>query len=112
MSPKIISDDVHGTAVESFWAGTSFLLASAGFQLVFASFSHIFGRKPILVSALTIFTTGSVIAGIASTFTAIIVGRSLQGIGGGGVIVLTQIIITDMVPLRTRGKWFGFISGT
>jgi MFS family permease len=47
---------------------------------------------------------------VAKNFTVILVGRSIQGIGGGGVIALTEIIATDMVPLRERGKWFAFIS--
>ena len=40
------------------------------------------------------------------------IGRSIQGVGGGGIISLTEILITDLVPLRERGKWFGFQSLT
>jgi MFS family permease len=39
-----------------------------------------------------------------------LVGRSLQGVGGGGIISLTEIIVTDLVPLRFRGAWFGYLS--
>lgn len=49
-------------------------------------------------------------AALAKDFATILVGRSIQGIGGGGVIVMTEIVATDLVPLRERGKWFGFIS--
>lgn len=51
-----------------------------------------------------------IIAATAKSFEGILIGRSIQGIGGGGVITLTEIIVTDLVPLRERGKWFNFIS--
>ncbi|KAM3066501.1 hypothetical protein ACMFMG_011999 [Clarireedia jacksonii] len=75
-----------------------------------ASFSHIFGRKPILLLALTIFTIGAVVSALANSFTLLLVGRSVQGIGGGGLMALTYVIVTDMVTLRDRGKWFSIIS--
>ena len=103
----IIASKLHGTAIEAFWSGTSFLLTSTVFQPSYASFSHIFGRKPLVYVALTFFTVGAIIAALAKNFTAMLVGRSLQGVGAGGIISLTEIVITDMVPLRERGKWFG-----
>jgi MFS family permease len=107
----IIAADLGGSAIEAFWAGTSFLLTSTVFQPSYASFSHIFGRKPMVFIALTFFAIGAIIAGVSKNFTELLVGRSLQGVGAGGIISLTEIIITDMVPLRVRGKWFGFMSG-
>ena len=99
-----------GSAIEAFWSGTSFLLTSTVFQPVLGSFSHIFGRKPLIYVSLALFLAGSIIAAVAKNFTIVLVGRSIQGTGGGGIIVLTEIVITDMVPLRERGKWFSFIS--
>jgi MFS family permease len=95
---------LRGFAIEVFWSGTSFLLASTVFQPVIGSFSHIFGRKPMIYISLAFFTVGSIIAALAKGFDIIIVGRSIQGIGGGGIIALTGIVVTDMVPLRERGK--------
>ena len=40
----------------------------------------------------------------------ILVGRAIQGVGGGGIVVLTEIIVCDMIPLRQRGQWFGILS--
>lgn len=57
--------------------------------------------------ALTFFAVGAIIAAVSNNFTVMLVGRSLQGVGAGGMISLTEVIITDMVPLRERGKWFG-----
>ena len=60
--------------------------------------------------ALVLFLVGAIVAGVSKNFGALLVGRSLQGIGGGGLIALTEIIVTDLVPLRLRGQWFGIIS--
>ncbi|KAI9680156.1 MAG: hypothetical protein M1829_001393 [Trizodia sp. TS-e1964] len=106
----IVADRLQGTAIEAFWSGTSFLLTSTVFQPNFASFSHIFGRKPMILVALTFFAAGAIIAALADNFAVLLVGRSIQGVGGGGIIVLTEVVVTDLVPLRLRGQWFGFIS--
>ena len=65
----------------------------------------------MILIALSFFLVGAVVAGVAHNFATLLVGRSLQGIGGGGLISLTEIVVTDLVPLRLRGKWFGIISG-
>jgi MFS family permease len=109
---QIMAQKLSGTAIEAFWCGTGFLLASTVLQPNFASFSHIFGRKPMLLSALTLFTAGAIICALSNNFTVMLVGRTIQGAGGGGIIALTEIIVTDLVPLRERGKWIGFISMT
>jgi MFS family permease len=101
---------LHGTAIEAFWSGTSYLLTSTVIQPVIGSFSHIFGRKPLVLVSIAFFAIGIIIASVANNFTVILVGRSIQGIGGGGVVTMTQVIVTDMVPLRLRGKYFSFIS--
>lgn len=60
--------------------------------------------------ALVLFLIGAIVAGVSHNFGALLVGRSIQGIGGGGLIALTEIVVTDLVPLRFRGQWFGIIS--
>lgn len=107
---QIVADKLHGTGVEAFWAGTSFLLTATVFQPTFASLSHVFGRKPLLLLALTFFTVGAIICALSNNFTAMLLGRSIQGVGGGGISALTYVIVTDMVTLKDRGKWFGLIS--
>ncbi|KAH8601292.1 major facilitator superfamily domain-containing protein [Bisporella sp. PMI_857] len=98
------------TAIEAFWCGTSFLLTSTVFQPSFASFSHIIGRKPVLLAALFIFTLGTIVCSIANKIAVLLAGRCVQGIGGGGLVALTYVIVADMVTLRERGKWFSLIS--
>ena len=88
------------------------MLSSTVFQSTFASLSNVIGRKPLLLIALLFFTVGALVCALAQNITTLLVGRSIQGLGGGGIISLTEILITDLVPLRERGKWFGFQSLT
>jgi len=104
----IIAKALGGTAIEEFWSGTSFLLTSTVFQPVIGSCSHLFGRKLLIYISLAFFLAGSIIAAVANNFTVILVGRSIQGIGGGGIICLTEMVVVDTVPLRERGKYFSY----
>ncbi|PVI08234.1 MFS general substrate transporter [Periconia macrospinosa] len=106
----VMAKALGGSAIEAFWSGTSFLLTSTVFQPVLGSFSHIFGRKPLIYVSLGFFLAGTIAAALANNFTVVLVGRSIQGVGGGGIIALTEIVVTDMVPLRERGKWFSIFS--
>ncbi|KAK5677788.1 hypothetical protein LTS10_009671 [Elasticomyces elasticus] len=107
--PRITSA-LHGTAIEGFWSATSFLLTSTVFQPVFGSFSDIFGRKPMILISLFCFGLGAILAAVAhGSMALMLVGRSVQGVGGGGVLVLTEIVITDLVPLRFRGQYFSLM---
>lgn len=106
-----MSRKLGGTAIEAFWAGTSFLLASTVFEPLWASISHIFGRKPALFATLVVFTVGTIIAAVANNFTVILVGRTIQGIGGGGILILPEILITDLIPLAERPMYFSIVSG-
>lgn len=54
---------------------------------------------------------GILISSLAHDFTLMLVGRTIQGIGGGGIILLNDIIITDLIPMRLRGAYFGAIGG-
>jgi MFS family permease len=105
---QVMAKALHGSAIEAFWSGTAFLLTSTVFQPVLGSFSHIFGRKALIYVSLGFFLAGSIIPALANNFTVILVGRSIQGIGGGGIICLTEMVVVDTVPLRERGKWFSF----
>jgi MFS family permease len=105
----VIAKKLHGTAIEAFWAGTSFLLASTVFQPNFASFSHIFGRMPVIMVSIILFFVGVMMAALSNDFGLLLAGRSIQGIGGGGIIAMTEIVVTDLVPLRWRGQWAGII---
>lgn len=96
--------------VRSTWMLQVHQLTITVFQPSFASLSNIFGRRPLVITAITFFFVGAVVAAVAKNFTYMLVGRSIQGVGGGGIIALTEVIITDIVPLRLRGQYFGVFS--
>ena len=108
-----IAHSLAGSTIEAFWAGTSFLLTSTVFQPVIGSLSSIFGRKALLMVSLVFFAVGAIVAALAKRgdgMAVLLIGRSVQGIGGGGVIVLAEILGTDMVPLRQRGLYMAMIN--
>ncbi|TAQ90889.1 hypothetical protein B7494_g785 [Chlorociboria aeruginascens] len=106
--PKLALE-LHGSAVDTFWTGTSYLLANAVLQPFFAALSDIFGRPSLLFLSVTFFTIGTIICCSANSFTQLLAGRSVQGIGGGGMIVLVLVITTDIIPLRQRPKYNALI---
>ncbi|KAF2190863.1 MFS general substrate transporter [Zopfia rhizophila CBS 207.26] len=104
-----IAGELHGYALQSFWLGTSFLLAATAFQPIYTSCSDIFGRKPMLLTALAFSTVGAFLAAVTGKFTGLLLGRSVQGIGGGGLYALTHLIGTDLVSAKDRSKWSNII---
>ncbi|KAF2114257.1 major facilitator superfamily domain-containing protein [Lophiotrema nucula] len=109
---RSISSALNGTSIEAFWAGTSYLLTSAIFQPVIASISEVFGRQQLLLASLCFFTVGTILCSVANGFEVLLVGRSIQGIGGGGIITMSQVIFCDIVPLRQRPRYFALVLGS
>ncbi|CDZ98057.1 Tetracycline resistance protein TetB/drug resistance transporter [Phaffia rhodozyma] len=92
---------------KSGWVATSYLLTSTAFQPLYGRFSDIFGRKIMLIIALTIFFIGSLACALSKTMIQLIVFRALSGMGGGAIITLAMIIVSDIVSLKDRGKFSG-----
>ncbi|KAJ3098110.1 hypothetical protein HK100_005170 [Physocladia obscura] len=90
------------------WIGSSYLLTSASSGALYGKMADIFGRKWVFVFAILVFEIGSLICGISSSMIALIVGRAIAGVGGGGISSLVLIIISDIVSIRDRGKYQGF----
>lgn len=74
-----------------------------------ASLSHFWGRQQLLLISLVCFTVGIILCTVACDFTVMLTGRCIQGVGGGGIITLTQVIFCDIVPLRVRPKYFSLV---
>jgi MFS family permease len=89
--------------------GTSYLLASAVTMPYTAALSDIFGRPICLLASLASFTLGSIICCLAQTLSTLLVGRCFQGVGGGGILIISLVIFTDIVPLRYRAKYYGIV---
>ncbi|KAK0618892.1 major facilitator superfamily domain-containing protein [Immersiella caudata] len=94
---------------KAFWLGSSSALTSTLIQPCCACLCSIFGRKGALGSSAVCLAAGSLLAAVAQDYATLITGRCIQGIGAGGVSAITDIIITDIVPLRFRGQWFAYI---
>jgi MFS family permease len=85
----------------------SFLVAATVTSPLFATLSAIFGRKPLLLAALTFLTCGSFIAAVTGNVTGMLIGRTVQGTGTGGIAVLSNLIVSDLVSAVDRWKWSG-----
>ena len=93
------------------WVTTAYILASTIMLPVYGKLGDLIGRKGLFISAIAIFIVGSVIGGLAHDMTWLIAGRAVQGLGGGGLMILAQAIIADVVPARERGKYMGIMGG-
>ncbi|KAG7038216.1 MFS general substrate transporter [Colletotrichum scovillei] len=91
------------------WVGNIFFLTSAAVQPLFGQFSNLFGRRNLTLFIVAIYTLGSGICGGANSPTMLIAGRAVQGMGSGGVNMIIDIIISDLVPLRDRGNYIAII---
>ncbi|KAJ1567188.1 hypothetical protein HK405_006833 [Cladochytrium tenue] len=91
------------------WIGTAYLISSASFALIFGKAAEVFGRKWVLVVALVIFEAGSAVCGASQSMDMLVVGRALAGVGGGGILALVVIIVSDIVSLRYRGQFQGIV---
>jgi EmrB/QacA subfamily drug resistance transporter len=103
--PTIVND--LGGLSHLSWVVTAYLLASTATTQVWGKLGDQYGRKYLFLGAIVIFLIGSVLCGQSRNMGELIAFRALQGIGGGGLIVLTQAIIGDVVPARERGKYQG-----
>ncbi|KAJ7449942.1 major facilitator superfamily domain-containing protein [Mycena latifolia] len=108
--PTIV--DKLGGGSEYSWVGSAYLLAAAALSPLYGKLSDIFGRKPLLYSSIIIFLIGSALCGAAQNMTWLVVCRAVQGIGGGGILQLVNITISDIVSLEDRGKYIGLIGAT
>lgn len=91
------------------WIGSAFLLANSASIPSWGKISDIFGRKPMLLLANIIFMIGSLIAALSTSIGMLIAARAIQGIGGGGLVILVNITIGDLFSLRNRGAFYGMI---
>ncbi|KZF26158.1 DNA repair protein RAD50 [Xylona heveae TC161] len=103
-----ITQHFHSSAAYT-WVGSAYLLANAASTPSWGKFSDIFGRKPVLLVANVVFMIGSLITALSVNVSMLIVGRAIQGVGGGGLIILVNICISDLFSMRHRGAYFGMI---
>ncbi|TFK47620.1 MFS general substrate transporter [Heliocybe sulcata] len=92
------------------WIATAYMLTVVSFQPLYGKLSDIFGRKGCLLLTYFIFGTGCLFCGLARNMNELILARAFAGVGGGGISTVGSIIMSDVVPLRSRGTWQGVIN--
>ena len=100
-----IASDLH--ADDFVWVGSAYTLSSTAFLPMSGGLAQIFGRRPAMLCALACFALGSGICGGASSMPMLIAGRTVQGLGGGGIQSLSAIVLADLVTLQERGLFAG-----
>ncbi|RDG33987.1 MFS transporter [Streptomyces corynorhini] len=103
--PTIVSD--LGGLDHLSWVVTAYLLASTAATPLWGKLGDQYGRKKLFQTAIVIFLIGSALCGLSQNMAQLIGFRALQGLGGGGLIVLSMAIVGDLVPPRERGKYQG-----
>ncbi|MGF6758646.1 MDR family MFS transporter [Paraburkholderia sp. GAS42] len=93
------------------WVVTAYLLASTIVVPLYGKFGDLFGRKIVLQTAIVLFLVGSALCGAAQDMTQLILLRALQGLGGGGLLVVTMAAIGDVIPPADRGRYQGMFGG-
>ena len=103
--PTIVGelDGVH----QMQWVITGYILASTVTMPFYGKIGDQIGRKPLLVGAILVFMAGSVVGGLAPTIWWLIAARVVQGLGGGGLAALSQVIMADIISPRERGRYMG-----
>ncbi|KAM4054703.1 major facilitator superfamily protein [Hirsutella rhossiliensis] len=92
------------------WIATSFFLTLTSFQPLYGKLSDIFGRKECLLFAYAVFGLGCLGCGLARDIVQLCISRAVAGIGGGGINAVVSILLSDLVPLRERGVWQGYLN--
>lgn len=103
--PTIVSD--LGGLEHLSWVVTAYLLASTAATPLWGKLGDQYGRKRLFQTAIVIFLVGSALCGMAQNMPQLIAFRAVQGLGGGGLMVLSMAIVGDVVPPRERGRYQG-----
>ena len=104
-----IARDLHGLS-ELSWVVTAYLLASTTMTLVYGKLSDIHGRATMISFAIVIFVVASLFCALAQNMIELVAARALQGIGAGGLPVMAQAMVGDLVPPRERGRYQSIVS--
>src|SRR5207244_10014356 len=91
------------------WVVTAYLLTSTAVAPLYGKLSDIHGRRAMMLAGIGIFVAGSVMCAVAPNMFELVIGRSLQGLGGGGILPIAQSILADVIAPRARGRWQAYM---
>jgi EmrB/QacA subfamily drug resistance transporter len=104
--PKIVSS-LHGSNELYTWSVTIYLLTSTVSGPIYGKLSDLFGRRPIVIFAVSLFLISSALAGLSQNMEMFILFRGLQGLGGGAVFPIALAVVADLYTPAERGKYLG-----
>jgi EmrB/QacA subfamily drug resistance transporter len=107
--PTIVGE--LGGIDQMLWVTTAYALAATITLPIYGKLGDLVGHKLLFLSALVLFLAGTILGGLAGNMTILISARAVQGLGGGGLMILSQAIIADIVPPRQRGTYMGIMGG-
>jgi EmrB/QacA subfamily drug resistance transporter len=96
---------------QMLWVTTAYMLAATITMPIYGKLGDLLGHKSLLLVTLMLFLGGSVMGGLAGSMPVLIAARGVQGLGGGGLMILGLAIIADIVPPRKRGTYLGILGG-
>jgi len=106
-SIRTIADDLHGLSAQA-WVTTAYLITSTVTTPLYGKLSDIYGRRPMFLTAISIFIFGSVLCTFATSMYELAAFRAVQGIGAGGLFSMALAILADIAPPRERAKYQGY----
>jgi EmrB/QacA subfamily drug resistance transporter len=106
-----IAHDLQGWSLLP-WVISAYLVTSTATTPIYGRLSDHYGRRSVILAAIAIFVVSSIFCAMATTMGMLIAARALQGLGGGGLRAVSQIVIADIIPPRYRGRYQGYMSTT
>ncbi|GAA1019567.1 MULTISPECIES: MDR family MFS transporter [Amycolatopsis] len=104
---KTIADELHGQSLQA-WATTAYLITATLSTPLYGKLSDLFGRKPMYLTAISLFLAGSLASAMAGSMYELAAFRAFQGLGAGGLMSLALAIITDITSPRERSRYQGY----
>ncbi|KAJ6028940.1 uncharacterized protein N7446_011719 [Penicillium canescens] len=95
---------------DASWLSTGYTLGLCAAQPMYGKLSDIYGRRPLLLISYFLFAVGCILSGIGSQMWMVVLGRSISGMGGAGIMTVSSVVITDIVPKREIASWRAYVN--